>query len=56
MTTQQLDELEAKAEAEYRAEQAERMAQAMKAVDFVAPAMRHINHVGLVAKWDANRK
>ena len=36
MTTQQLADLEAKAEAEHRAEQAERMAQAMKAVAFVS--------------------
>lgn len=56
MTDQQLAALEAKAEAEWRKEQAERMGQAMKAVDFVAPAMGYINHVGLVAKWEAKRK
>ena len=56
MTDKQLAEMEAKAEAEYRAEQSARMAQAMKAVDFVAPAMGHISHVGLVATWDRRSK
>jgi len=55
MTTQQLAELEAKAEAGYRAEQAERMAMAMRAVDQVAPQMGRISHVGLVAAWDRRK-
>jgi hypothetical protein len=55
MTDKQLAELEAKAEANNRAEQAERMAQAMKAVNEVAPQMGRISHVGLIASWDRRK-
>lgn len=47
MNDKQLAELEAKAEAEWRKEQAEKMKQAMKAVEFVSPAMGLINHVSV---------
>lgn len=55
MTTQQLAELEAKADAQHRAEQAERMAMAMRAVDQVAPQMGRVSHVGLIAAWDRRK-
>lgn len=55
MTVKQLAELEAKAEAGYRAEQAERMAMAMRAVDQIAPQMGCINHVGLIASWNRRK-
>ena len=51
MTDQQLARLEKQAEAEWRKEQAEKMTQAMKAVDFVAPAMGLINYVSVERTW-----
>lgn len=51
MTDQQLARLEKQAEAEWRKEQAEKMAQAKKAVDFVAPAMGLINYVSVERTW-----
>ena len=52
MTDQQLAQLESEAEAEYRAERAKKMAQAMKAVDEVAPHMGFINHVSVFRSWN----
>lgn len=50
MTTKQLAQLEAQIEAAHRAEQAERMVQAMKAVAEVAPQMHFINYLSVCRK------
>lgn len=50
MTDKQLAELEAKAEAAHREEMAKRMAEAMKAVNQVAPQMHHINYLSVGRK------
>ena len=47
-----LERYEREAEINWRIEEKARMEQAMRAVDFVAPAMGNISHVGLIAKWD----
>lgn len=55
MTDQQLAEHEAAADAEWRKEQAERMAVAMRAVNEVAPHIGFTSHVGLIASWNKRK-
>jgi hypothetical protein len=47
-----MERYQRESEVEFRIEQKERMAMAMRAVDQVAPQMGRISHIGLIASWD----